>query len=453
MPVSTKAKEYSEKLPQWVQVDDCINDRVKQKGVAYLPKPNPDDKSAENVSRYNQYLIRAIFMNVVKRTHDGFVGFVYRLPPTIELPTQTEYLEDSATQDGLDLTQFSKEVLSNTMNAGRGAILVDYPPSEGGTAAETDGLQAYMIAYKSEDVINWKVKNGKLVLVVIQGCYEVPIDEFESEIKEQYLVLKIDENGYYVQETWRDDALYDSVEPRQSSGQRWPFIPFTFVGTVNNDNRIDPSLLFSISDINIGHYRNSADLEENCFIHSQLTLGITSDLDNEQFLKANPQGVQVGSRAGHFLGSSGGFHSVQATENALAARLQNDKQEQMSAIGAQILEQGGPSETAEAVKTKSGANTATLSNLAHNVSAAITLACEWAGLFMGTTEDVTFRLNQDFFPNTVSPREMAALIQLYDRGRLAGVDVYNRLKEAGYIAEGRTFEDIEGEASEQDPLV
>ena len=87
MPVSTKAKEYKEKLPQWQQVDDCVNDRVKAGKTTYLPKPNPSDQSPENTTRYNQYLQRALFMNVVKRTHDGFLGAVYRKDPVIDLPT------------------------------------------------------------------------------------------------------------------------------------------------------------------------------------------------------------------------------------------------------------------------------------------------------------------------------------------------------------------------------
>ena len=46
-------------------------------------------------------------------------------------------------------------------------------------------------------------------------------------------------------------------------GKTFEYIPFNWVGTVNNDNKIDESLYEGIADLNIGHYRNSANLEEN----------------------------------------------------------------------------------------------------------------------------------------------------------------------------------------------
>lgn len=453
MPVDTTLQEYDDHLPRWQQVDDCVMEMVKAKGTRYLPKPNPDDESEANRTRYLQYLKRAVFVNVVKRTHDGMLGAVYRKQPEMEIPAQLEYLEDDADGADMGLVQFSKRTLSHTMQTGRSGLLVDYPPAPDDLTAEmTRDLRAVLVEYTAQQIINWREDGGKLVLVVLHETYQETSDGFEYETFDQYRELRI-EDGLYVQRLWREGAVVAQYEPRKSDGSRWDAIPFTFVGTINNDSCIDPSLLYSMSELNIAHYRNSADLEENCYIHGQLTLGVVSNMDFNQFEQANPQGIQVGSRAGHFLGAGGNFVSVQAQPNQLADTLMARKEQQMLAIGARLIEQSGGTETAEAVRARSGADSANLSSLAHNVSAAITQALMWAAEFMGANSDeVSFALNQQFYPETMDAQMVAAVIQLYDRGRIGAIDLHRKLQASGIVAEERTVEEIEQESSERDPF-
>lgn len=454
MPVDTRLEEYSKRLPQWQQVEDCVNDCVKSKGDKYLPRPSPSDESRENKQRFDQYLARAVFVNITKRTHDGLVGAVYRKDPTIELPANLEYMKDNSNSTGLGLTQFSKKVLSHTMQKGRGGILVDMPSNDGETVSETSDLQAKLVEYKAESIINWRTdENGALTLVVLLESYVAEDDGFQTTEKEQYRVLKMDD-GVYVQEVWRDGVIDSAAIPKKSDGSNWDLITFSFVGTVNNDAAIDPSLLFSISELNVGHYRNSADLEENCFVHGQLTLGITSEMPLQEWKAANPSGVNVGSRAGHYLGRGGNFVSVQAEPNQLADNLMMRKEEQMLAIGAQVIQQGGQNETAEAVRANAGANSASLSSLAKNVSDAITQCLKWANLMMQGSEsdEIVFELNQEFYPATIDAQMAAALIQLYDRGRIGALDLHRKLQSSGVIADDRDIEDLEVEAATRDPI-
>lgn len=453
MPVDTKLKEYLDYLPRWRQVDDCVREMVKERGEAYLPKPNPDDETGANKTRYNQYKKRAVFVNVVKRTHDGMLGAVFRKAPEAEIPAQLEYLMEDADGSGMGLTQFSKRLLSHTMQTGRSGLLVDYPPAPDDlTAAETRGLTATLVEYRAQQIINWREDGGELVMVVLHETYEESIDGFEYETFDQYRELRL-EDGTYIQRLWREGAVVATYEPRKSDGTRWGVIPFTFVGTVNNDVCIDPSLLYALSELNIAHYRNSADLEENCYIHGQLTLGVVSEMAPEQFDQANPSGIQVGARRGHFLGAGGNFVSVQAEPNQLADALMARKEQQMLAIGARLIEQSGGSETAEAVRARSGADSANLSSLAHNVSDAIARGLRWAAEFMGANPDeVAYSLNQQFYPETMDAQTIAALIQLYDRGRIGPIDLHRKLQSSNIVSEDRTVEEIDQEAGERSPM-
>ena len=452
MPVETTRREYDEHLPHWQQVADFINERVKSKGAKYLPKPNKTDTSVENDERYADYKTRALLVNVTKRTHDALLGAVYRIPPTVELPAQLDYLEDNANGTGLGLTQLSRRIVSSGMQSGRAGILVDYPPAPDDlTAEQTRGLQATLIEYSSQQIINWREDGGQVTLVVLLETYEETEDGFEYETKEQYRELRLTDEGYK-QRLWREGAIVAEYEPRRADGSRWDVIPFVFVGTVNNDTILDPSMLFALSEVNIAHYRNSADLEENSFVHSQLTLGVVSEMDSKEFQQANPAGIKVGSRAGHFLGKGGNFVSVQAQPNQLADTLMARKEQQMMAIGARLIEQSGGNETAEAVRARTGADSANLSSLAHNVSSGMVQALEYAAQFMGAGEqEIVFELNQRFYPESMDAQTITALIQLYDRGRIGAIDLHRKLQGSGIVADARTVEEIEDEAEQRPP--
>jgi hypothetical protein len=453
MPIDTTLKSYRDRLPKVVQVQDCINEIVKDKGVTYLPKPDPDNLGPENGTRYEQYKTRAVFVNVTKRTHDGMLGAVYRKQVTLDLPTSIAYLEEDADGAGMNLSQFSKRVLSDTAQSGRDGILVDYPPRPDDlTMADTKDLKATLIEYTFGQIINWREDAGDLSLVVLRETYETTNDGFEYEVKDQYRELRM-EDGFYIQRLWRESELVEIVEPTMFSGARWTYIPFTFVGTINNDSHLDPSLLFGLSELNIGHYRNSADLEENCYIHGQLTLGVVSEMSGAEFKESNPNGIQVGSRRGHFLGKGGNFVAVQAEPNQLADKLMERKEKQMLAIGARLIEQGGTNETAEGVRARTGADSANLSSLAHNVSSAMKQALMWASDFMGPPgQEVVFTLNQEFYPETLDAQMAAALIQLYDRGRIGAIDLHRKLQASGNIADDRELETIESESDSRSPL-
>jgi len=80
--------EYAENYAAWELVEDaCAGEKeVKNKGITYLPKPNPADKSLANVERYNQYLARAVYYNVSRRTLQSLTGACFSQNPTLTAP-------------------------------------------------------------------------------------------------------------------------------------------------------------------------------------------------------------------------------------------------------------------------------------------------------------------------------------------------------------------------------
>ena len=63
-------------------------------------------------------------------------------------------------------------------------------------------------------------------------------------------------------------------------------IPFSFVGADNNDATVDESPLYPLAQLNVAHYRNSADYEQSLFIVGQATPVFTG-LTDEWVTKHN----------------------------------------------------------------------------------------------------------------------------------------------------------------------
>tara|TARA_B110000285_G_scaffold70325_1_gene80952 strand:+ start:1095 stop:2492 length:1398 start_codon:yes stop_codon:yes gene_type:complete len=464
MTVETKNPEYEMYLPVWEKTRDSVKGSVsvKDKRQTYLPVPDTesnDDRVGSESMRYRQYLKRALFTNFTGRTKNALVGAAFRKMPVLELPTGLDYLLEDATGDGLGLVQMAKDELSNLLETGRTFFLVDYPQAEDGLSAEDVtmlDLRASIVPYTAEQVINWRTEavGGRklLTLCVISEPYKDGGDEFSHDTEIQYRVLRLNEDGYS-QQIYRDGVPYsEEVYPKRADGSTWDIIPGMFVGSKNNDATVDDAPLSDIADVNIAHYRNSADYEESCFLTGQPTLFITHSLSMEQWLDYNPAGIKLGSRAGHVLGETGSATLVQADPNNLVLEAMRAKENAMIAIGARIVTDRGGNETAEGARIRFASENSVLGDIVHNLSQAIQQCLVWCGEFMGVGEVAEFDINREFYDKSVDPQLLMSMITLLDRQIISDQDIFDRLKAGGIIDADRNLEDIKQELGELAPL-
>lgn len=465
---SAKRQEYDDALPGWQLVKRCVaGPREVRKHNEYLPMPDPLNQSEENKARYEQLKKRAMFLNVVGRTRTGLLGAVFRKTAEIKLPSAVDYLLENVSGDGASLEQMSKEATGECLDTGRGGFLVDFPKIkllEGQaslTVAQARKSRAYIQFYCAESIVNWRedVIDGvrRLVLVVLHEKINEPsADGFEFTAKDQYRALML-RDGRYVQSVHSaDDPEGEEVEPKDKSGKPFDHILFHFFGSENNDASIDKAPLEDLAEVNILHYGNSATVEESGFISSQPTLFITTDIQPDEFVKLNPNGMHIGSRRGHNLGKSGTAIMLQANETQLARELMKDKEEQMLMIGARIVQQGGGAETAEAVRIRYSSDNSVLGTIAGNVSEAIRLALFDAQRFMMGTVDETgtvFWLNQEFFDQVMDAQAILAQMQLWQQGVIAKKDLRTNLRQAGVLESDRTDDDIDADREDEAPVV
>lgn len=451
MPVSTVNTQYSKHADRWNLIRDVLNSDVE----SYIVPIDSNDSD-----RTKRYRGDAIFTNFTTRTKDGLVGAVFRKEIQVDISNTLEYLLEDATGDALPLTSLTREVEGEVIAMGRYGLLVDFPASEDGlTAQEVSNLnlKARINQYTTESIINWGTDtiNGLNVLSLVvlkESIRYLDVDGFTWIEEDQYRVLRLIEGAYIQQVYNQEEELVHEYTPRDFAGNTWGNIPFTFVGADNNDSIVDPSPMYGLAKLNIGHYRNSADYEESVHIAGQPTLIISTEMSAEQFAESNPNGVLIGARRGHNLGPGGSAQLLQANPNQLADVAMQRKEEQAVMIGARLVMQAGSNETAEAARIKHSGENSVLSTITLNVNVAMRQCLNWVGIFMGTEEEVVFEINRQFFDVTLDPQLIMAQLQLFNNGVIAQQDIRDSLRKTGTIKEDRTDEEIDSDVEEVNPI-
>ena len=270
MNIDARHKQYKKYAPQWQRCRDAAagGDAVKERGEAYLSA-----LSGQDTAEYAAYLKRADWYGATSRTIQGLTGAVFRREPQFTYPDAGKPLFDDVTLTGRSAVQVAGELLDEIETVGRVGLYVDYPRIDS-SDADPDARPYWIIA-PTERVINWGTKRikGRSVLsfVVIEESVDeaAPGDPFTVEPVDQWRVLQLDDAGLYEQVLYRKaengtiDKPFvetDRITPTRR-GERLDFIPFLFLNACDLLPDVDRPPLLDLVDINLSHYRTSADLE------------------------------------------------------------------------------------------------------------------------------------------------------------------------------------------------
>ena len=427
-------------------------DQYGKREDSYLRRVSPKDTSDENRLRNAQYIKCAVFLNATRHTKSGMSGMVFRTKPIVDLGPNVDYLMDNIDGNGMKLVQQVKSTTDNTISVGRHGLLVDFVSSEGSSSVSdvANGNKAYITEYSAEQITNWKTESfgsiNKLSMVVLEEYKDEAVGDFETEIRLSHRVLKL-VDGLYVVEIHSNSVVsgenkefVDTFEPLDGKGNRLDYIPFVFVGSENNDYDIDMAPLYDIAVVNVGHYRNSADVEENSFFASQMTLTATGM--TESWIKDVWKGqAQVGSRAVLTGPDGANFGSIQANESNLARSLMEDKQKQMVQLGAKLIEPSSSVKTATQSQIDSADNSSVLSNIADNVEDAYITCISWVQMFMNDPSDFEFAMNKKFGVSSLGAQEIVALLNTWQTGGISYDTFFKNLQKGEIISSDKTLDE------------
>lgn len=429
-----------------------LNNAMLSKAQRYLPMPNATDQSEQNRVRYKQYIIRAVWYPVTERTLNGMVGQIFLIAPVVKLPDALQGMLNDVDGEGLTFEQSSKRAVRYTMGYGRAGLFVDYPETDGAVTQEqllTGEIMPMINLIAPWNIVSWRTNkiNGKEVLtqvVIREECDDYTTDDFGVWETERYRVLRLDdETQIYSVQLYEGEKLAsgrssksnyapgDVITPTDSAGKPFQYIPFTFIGSENNDSDVDKPPIYDMASLNIAHYRNSADYEESCHMVGQPTPW-ASGLD-EAWVKNVLNGViSLGSRAGLPLPVNAQVGLLQANPNQMPLEAMKLKEDQMLAVGAKLVMQKRAQRTATEAVFDQTAEGSVLTNVAHNVSAAYVFAFKAACAFMGVdASEVAVALNTQFELNHLTPDDLSKIVAMWQLGGITWTEMREAQRKAG----------------------
>ena len=444
---------------------------IDEGGTTYLPKPNSytDD-------RYTSYQTRAVFYNATARTLEGYLGAIFRKEATIDLPSNIGYLKDDTDGEGNTIVQFGKKVCRDVIAMGRHGILVDFPQANGIRTLKDErdaNLQAHLISYSPESIVNWKtVKRGaktilSSVLLEESNLVSDGVNPFDQDGGERWRMLQLDENGHYVQHVMSEMdvqnpktlkmekrvVVEETITPILPNGKPMTYIPFVFIGSETFTPEPDLPPLYDLAQLNVAHYRNSADWEQAVFMVGQPTPWI-SGLD-DGFIEQYKNSLVIGSNVAWLLpdGAVAGILESKSDKNMIQKAMEV-KEAEMIGPGARIVQDNTSrgSEATESVQLRRSGESSQLACISDNVSQAMVKAFGWANEWMGgKTENIVYQLNKDFFGQRLSHQDIAALVSAWQSGAIPHDILLDNLRTGEVISELETNEQVKGKIEADGP--
>lgn len=418
--VTFKHAEYVKNVGLWQKIDDVCDgeDAVKEQREKYLPKPNAHDKTPENDAAYAAYLTRAVFYEVTGTTLNSLVGAAFAADPSFKFTPELEHLERNANGAGLSAYQLAQTGIRHLLKHYRCALYVDYPdviPARNLKEHKEQNSYPMIHLLNAVDVINWDSmmvgNQKKLCLVVIREVVSTRgSDGFSKEDREQFRVLRLepDENGEFAYSvhiyTKNDKGKYEGGPkkfPTDHSGRTWSYIPFTFVGAVDNSEEIKKPPLLALANLNLAHYRDSADFQESVFYMGQPQYYV-SGVNWQWFDEAKARGIYVGAKVLLPLPENGKLGIEQANPNTLSREAMKDKWSQMKELGARLIEKGSAAKTATEANNDDAVQHSVLSLCVVNMNEALSMALRWcakyviANVDVLTKDELMFEISQEF---------------------------------------------------------
>ena len=455
--------EYEARLKNWKLVDDMVESKNLD---GYLIEQYPDDISAENKQRNADYKDRASWLGVSGFTLSGLIGTAYEKSPTIEIPSQLEFMRTNIDGSNVSLDQQIQSTTRGVLKAGRGGLFTTFPDTGGKpvSVADQEALKFVPTIHliDAARIVNWdnmKIGAEVVLSLLVFTDSQVVRDKYEhkttSTRRELALVAGAEGGLVFTDTTWAKndkdewEIIAGPVVPTRGDGTSWNRIPFTFVGAVDNNSHIDKAPMLDICTKNRDHYRNSADQEESVYFCGQAQPWVCG-LDATVAEEMKEDGLYTGSRKMLGLPLEGTFGFAVSPPNTMVRQAMIDKVEEMASIGARMIKQGTVAKTAAQAMGENAVQHSILSLAVENVATAYTLALGWAAVYQNQAESsISVEPDKGFMTTPIAAQDLTAFKDLVLVGVLTQADQHRYLKKHDLADPEKSFEDWQGDLAAQ----
>lgn len=452
--ITTPHPLYNENKPIWDKCRDAIggDEDIKKAGAKYLPKLN-----GQTNKEYENYLNRAQWFGATSRTVDSYLGMIFRKNPQMFYDMESKSAKEipdnffnSITVDGSSLNEFINNVTEEIISVNRCGVLVEFPndPRIVNAVSEYEkeeflrehNLHPILAEYKTETIINWnwmymdqKVIPTYFVLKeeIFNSYYPSSIVPIQTDV---YRILMLEPylDGFRYKQIKFQNVLKDSAPNNfkateviypQKNGQYIPFIPFYVLDDKGvNYRTIRKPMVNDLVNTNIGHFRNSADWENELHIVGHKTLYFPGW---DKKIHGNPK---IG---GALAGPANCEPTmIEASSDSGIKEEMNSKVEQMAVLGTERISSSNQYlSSAETAKVANASESSSLTLLATTLGKSFSLICDFVLSWAKYVDSgVNVQINKDFFQDDINGSELLEWMKAYQQGGVSWETYFYNLK-------------------------
>jgi hypothetical protein len=465
MAVDSRHPDYADHVAEWTMMRDFERgpQRVVERGEQYLSKP-PGFSIQTDGGRamYAAYQSRARVPHILAPTLGGMVGLIHRKDWQIDGLEDGKPLAgmwDRATKDGLTLEAFARRVTTELLLMGRYAAFPDLP-----TAEEGGGDVPWLAGYAAEALINWD-EVRRALFVLDESRYELDSDGFSWTMRRRYRVMRLDEQGRYVQELFKEDSGLSTpvpegedeapvmpettVAPTKSGGGEMDAIPIVVAGPRDLSLApVEPPLV-GVARAALAAYQLDADYRMQLFMTGQETLVVSGVNKEDVPTVFGPTVVVVlpaESGKAYFVGPAG--TGIEQHRMAIA-----EAKADAVAAGAALFDQTDvPAESGKAKELRYTAESATLTTIAQTSAAFLEALLRRAAVFVGQDPtEIVVTPDLDFVDVAMSPQEALQLVQVWQSGAISYETLYENLQRGRIASAERTADEEQQQVDSESP--
>jgi hypothetical protein len=208
--------------------------------------------------------------------------------------------------------------------------------------------------------------------------------------------------------------------------------------------------LNDLININLAHYRNSADYEHGLHyvgMPTAVVIGVSASQfpqdGNGPVAKGND--YRIGADSVWEIPLNGDAKYLEFTGQGLTnyVTAMQEKESQMAVLGSRILApEKRQTEAAETASIHRASEHATVADIAHSASDAMSLALSMAYRWLtGKEKAISFKFNDDYAPKGLTAQEITSLTKAYQAGAISFDTFWQSMKDGGVKMAGKTPDD------------
>ncbi len=208
----------------------------------------------------------------------------------------------------------------------------------------------------------------------------------------------------------------------------------------DNSPCVDKPPLLDLVDVNLSHYRTTADYE-----HGLHFTGLPTPVVTGYYSDDKSASLRIGSGTAWLLpdSQSKAFY-LEFTGQGLAELREalRSKEAMMATLGARILApEKRAAESAQTANIHRSSENSVLASISQSISIGLTHVMEYLRDWSGVTGDVKVELNRDFIPNSMTAQDLDVLVKSWQAGAISANVLFENLVSADIISQDTSFDD------------